>query len=159
MKKTNARGFLTGFTIIELLVVVAIIGLLSSIISFAVGQSRLRARDTKRVTDMKQIKSGLDLYFTSGSGYPDTVTWSAAEGTQLACGETTVLTVPRDPSFPVYAYGYTASGSSQTGCGTTVRAAYQIRFFIENRSGYYRMNEDGNLTDDAGNPVSFDDLI
>ncbi len=52
-----------GFTIIELIVVIAIIGLLVGIIIVAVQPARLKARDAKRKTDMAQI--GRLLYSSS----------------------------------------------------------------------------------------------
>ena len=59
-----------GFTLIELLVVIAIIGLLSTIISVAMGNARLKARDAKRMSDLKQIQTALELYYTDQNGYP-----------------------------------------------------------------------------------------
>jgi len=146
-----------GFTLIELLVVVAIIGLLSSIISLGVNNSRIKARDAKRVTDLKQVKTGLDLYFANGSGYPAAEAW--VTGALLQCNTTEIMRVPADPLVGTYEYEYAASGSSTTGCGTTVRGAYEIRFYIENKGAYYRMNEDGQLTTDGGSPTSFDALL
>jgi prepilin-type N-terminal cleavage/methylation domain-containing protein len=52
-----------GFTLIELLVVIAIIGLLASVVLFAVLPVRMKARDTKRKTDMAQM--GQFLYASS----------------------------------------------------------------------------------------------
>ena len=44
-----------GFTLIELLVVIAIIGLLSSIAVVSLNGARAKARDAKRVSDVKQL--------------------------------------------------------------------------------------------------------
>ena len=49
-----------GFTIIELLVVISIIGLLSTISVVSLNGARIKSRDAKRVSDIKQIKTGLD---------------------------------------------------------------------------------------------------
>lgn len=62
-----------GFTLIELLVVIAIIGVLASIVLASLNNARTKARDTRRITDIKQIQLALELYFDGfGAGkYPD----------------------------------------------------------------------------------------
>lgn len=155
--KLNDRS--PGFTLIELLVVVAIIGLLLSIISISLTASRTRARDTRRISDMKQYKTGLDLYYAQGSGYPDTINFLTQAGQTLQCSGTTFFRIADDPAAPVYHYTYTSSGSSSSGCGGIVRSAYGIQFFIENKGAYYTMDEDGTVRDSANNPVSFDSLL
>jgi prepilin-type N-terminal cleavage/methylation domain-containing protein len=64
----------TGFTLIELLVVIAIIGLLSSIALIALMSGRQKSRDVKRLGDMTQMNTGLELYFTLNKGYPSVTT-------------------------------------------------------------------------------------
>jgi prepilin-type N-terminal cleavage/methylation domain-containing protein len=59
-----------GFTIIELLVVVAIIGLLSSVILASMNKSRGRARDTRRSEDVKQLVNAVNLYATENGPFP-----------------------------------------------------------------------------------------
>ena len=60
-----------GFTLIELLVVIAIIGVLSSIVLASLNSARKKARDTRRITDLKQIQLALELYFDGQSNqYP-----------------------------------------------------------------------------------------
>jgi len=61
-----------GFTLIELLVVIAIIGLLSTLAVVALGSARQKARDSKRLSDVKQIQTALELYFTDNNSYPTT---------------------------------------------------------------------------------------
>ena len=51
-----------GFTIIELIVVIAIIAVLASIILVSVNQYQAKARDAKRVADMNQILKALNIY-------------------------------------------------------------------------------------------------
>ena len=66
MIKSNKKGF----TLIELLVVIAIIGLLSTLAVVALNSARQKSRDSKRVADVKQIQTALELYFADSNGYP-----------------------------------------------------------------------------------------
>jgi prepilin-type N-terminal cleavage/methylation domain-containing protein len=147
-----------GFTLIELLIVVAIIGLLTSIVSVALNTSRMRARDARRVSDMKQIKAGLDLYFQSGSGYPTEATWAANVGKMLQCGTDNTLVVPHDP-LPTYSYTYAGVAPTYSGCGDIVTTGYTVQFFVENKNVYYTVDQAGTVRDAGGNAVSFDSLL
>ena len=59
-----------GFTLIELLVVIAIIGLLASIVLVAVNAVRARSRDLARVATVDQLRSDLQVYYSSNNAYP-----------------------------------------------------------------------------------------
>ena len=59
-----------GFTLIELIVVIAIIGLLVSVVLAALGKSRERADITKFVADYRAVSNALELYRQSNGGYP-----------------------------------------------------------------------------------------
>lgn len=61
-----------GFTLIELLVVIAIIALLSGVILASLSTARMKSRDAKRVSDLRQIKIALELYFDANNKYPAT---------------------------------------------------------------------------------------
>ncbi len=75
MKRTQS-----GFTLIELLVVIAIIGLLSTLAVVALNSARQRSRDAKRVSDIRQVQTALELGFSETNNYP--------AGTSLALGST-----------------------------------------------------------------------
>lgn len=59
MSKKNKHGF----TLIELLIVIAIVGILSAIGLLALNNSRERARDAKRESDLDHIRTAMQLYF------------------------------------------------------------------------------------------------
>ncbi len=60
-----------AFTLIELLVVIAIIGLLATLSVVALSNTRARARDSRRVSDVKQIHTALELYYNAANQYPE----------------------------------------------------------------------------------------
>jgi type II secretion system protein G len=113
-----------GFTLIELLVVIAIIGLLASIVLVSLNSARQKARDSRRLTDIRQVALALELYAdTNNSAYP-TVTgctaanWSGTmttclEGTGAApCNVSYMTRVPVDPSNgATYFYAYASTGA------------------------------------------------
>jgi prepilin-type N-terminal cleavage/methylation domain-containing protein len=59
-----------GFTIIELLVIVAIIGLLATLALVSINSSRAKARDALRIHTMGQFRLALDMYHTNNQKYP-----------------------------------------------------------------------------------------
>ncbi|HYF05579.1 MAG TPA: type II secretion system protein, partial [Patescibacteria group bacterium] len=59
-----------GFTLIELLVVIAIIGLLASIVLISLQAPTAKARDARRVAEVRQIVSQLEQFNTECSAYP-----------------------------------------------------------------------------------------
>lgn len=82
MRNTKSQQ---GFTLIEMLVVIAIVGVLAGVVMTMVSQARVKARDAKRRNDLVQIQKGLELYYTTNNnGFPNTNdTWYAATG---SCG-------------------------------------------------------------------------
>ncbi|PIR69656.1 MAG: hypothetical protein COU47_02000 [Candidatus Niyogibacteria bacterium CG10_big_fil_rev_8_21_14_0_10_46_36] len=68
-KKKNVMSA-GGFTILELLVVLAIIGMLASFVFVQTGGFRSNSRDANREESIKQLQNGLDLYHVTHLRYP-----------------------------------------------------------------------------------------
>ncbi len=62
-----------GFTLIEMLIVVTIIALLSSLVLVGLRPARTAARDARRVVDLNEVRNGLELYFNKCGYYPGQV--------------------------------------------------------------------------------------
>src|SRR3989344_1689786 len=96
-----------GFTLIELLVVIAIIGLLSSVVLASLNGARKKARDARRLSDIKSLQSALELYYDSNSNaYPATLA-ALVTGGQISV-------VPTDPSGGTAALGYVQGAGGQS---------------------------------------------
>ncbi|TAN33016.1 prepilin-type N-terminal cleavage/methylation domain-containing protein [Patescibacteria group bacterium] len=112
-----------GFSLIELLVVVAIIGLLATLAVVALNGARIKARDGKRLSDLKQIQTALELYQDENNSYPAGAS-AALGGTNYAClnasgfaavgcANALMGRVPTDPkNSGVYVYTYNAASST-----------------------------------------------
>lgn len=59
-----------GFTLVELMVVISIIGILSAIVYASFGTSRKIARDDIRKTDLKNLQVAIELYKAQNGQYP-----------------------------------------------------------------------------------------
>lgn len=59
-----------GFTLIELIVVVAIVGLLATAATIIYSKSQAKARDTRRAEDLATIKDALKMYYQQHYFYP-----------------------------------------------------------------------------------------
>ncbi len=68
MKKI--KKYFRAFTFIELLVVVTIIGILSTLVVLNLQNSRAKARNSQRKSDLNTIASALETYYADYSGYP-----------------------------------------------------------------------------------------
>ena len=99
MKTQTAKK---GFTLIEVLVVVGIIGLLASVLLVALGPASARGRDTRRVADLGSIQSALEIHFARHGRYPTALAHLTAG---IAGAPGVARTLPRDPS-PAQGYGY-----------------------------------------------------
>jgi len=66
----NIKKQQPGFTLVELLVVISIISLLSSLGMVALNSARAKARDAMRLGQMAQLRTALAFYFDEHTNYP-----------------------------------------------------------------------------------------
>jgi prepilin-type N-terminal cleavage/methylation domain-containing protein len=60
-----------GFTILEILVVVAIVGILGAVAIYSLGVSRASTRDAKRISDVSVIRAALTQYWLQKASFPE----------------------------------------------------------------------------------------
>ncbi|MDD5032512.1 MAG: prepilin-type N-terminal cleavage/methylation domain-containing protein [Candidatus Pacebacteria bacterium] len=60
----------TGFTLIELMVVIAILGIISSLVLSSISSARRTSHDTKRVADLKEVSKALAFFYDVNGTYP-----------------------------------------------------------------------------------------
>lgn len=70
-----------GFTLIELMVVIAIIAILSGILLANFAAARANSRDGQRISDMAQIQLALAGYFNQCNAYPASLAVTATSAT------------------------------------------------------------------------------
>lgn len=106
MMKVNKRKLEInkGFTLVELLVVIAIIGILATIALVSLNSARIKARDTRRLADVRQVALALEFCYNDTNKYIPTAAFPPP-GQPLSCGGTTFITaMPGNPTGGAYLY-------------------------------------------------------
>lgn len=62
-----------GFTLVELLIVIAIIAIIAGIILGSMAEARAKGRDASKIRSMNEIQKALTLYQSQYDGYPSTL--------------------------------------------------------------------------------------
>ncbi len=132
-----------GFTLIELLVVIAIIGLLSTLAVIALNNARMKSRDAKRVSDIKQIQSAMELYYNDANGYPDATNSKINDetfgtGSMSYDGTTYMNIIPSNPNPGGEEYAYEETDNQ----------SYSLTYKLESGaggigSGFHTASEQG----------------
>ena len=130
-----------GFTLIEILIVVAIIAILASVVLVGLGPTQSLGRDARRVSDLHEVQNGLELYYNRCGFYPGSAN-SGACGTAGAVTSWTALasaltgsgigvsSVPNDPSGGTTSYVYGVNSTAPT-----PNTTYVLEATLENGSG------------------------
>lgn len=154
-----------GFTLVELLVAVGIIGVLASVSVVSVNSVRAKGRDAKRVSEVKQMQTALEAYFSNSASasYPvlgtDATAATLGSGNQVKLCNTTVgfdtaancdnaanapvfmARVPRDPSNgaqiggQAFEYTYRSKTAANAECTAAPCPSYEVGFRLEGGTG------------------------
>ena len=146
-----------GFTLIELLVVISIIGLLSSVVMTTTSTARVKARTAKRVADLRQIQTALELYYEDNNGYPnpgwgwrsECAAWGGLAADQVIPGlvPTYLARFPSDPSMKISdneaCYLYLSNGVDYTILDHNIAGAEGASFSYNSFPNLYDSTRDG----------------
>ena len=113
----NLRRSTSGFTIVELLVVIVVIAILVALTLPNLFGLQRRARDDDRKNDLKNVQSALETYYSDSQAYP---------ATSAALTPDYMDAVPEDPQGGAYEYT-----PAPAGC-TTACESYTITADLEN---------------------------
>jgi type II secretion system protein G len=139
-----------GFTLIELLVVIAIIGILSSVVLASLNSARTKARDARRIADLRQIQIALELYYDANNKYPIVSNWIYSTDSSWNTLQTAltpyIASLPKDPINNTagpwttgnysYSYGWNVGAGSCPGfpSGDCSGQTYDLVAQLENTS-------------------------
>lgn len=107
IRSINSDRRKRGFTLIELLVVIAIIGILIAVGSVSYTRAVQLSRDSRRKTDLEQIRQALETYRSENFVYPDDSDLSDLQTDYIT-------TVPTDPKEGTNGYTYTYDRTTPT---------------------------------------------
>lgn len=104
-----------GFTLMELLIVIALIGILVTMGVASYGTAQVKSRDSRRKTDMKVIQNAFEQYYSENNGdYPPDEAIKT-DGTYFPGG------FPKDPKpapYAAYSWSPVATGVSYCACAS-----------------------------------------
>ncbi len=125
-----------GFTLVELLVVIAIIGVLATLLLLQLGVARQRARDAKRIADVNQVRTAVELYFDDNGQYPQVATYA---GLASLLAPKYLVLLPLDAlNLSPFVYNYAYNGNTK----------YQISATLEQWA--QALNSDADINSTAG---------
>lgn len=132
-----------AFTLIELLVVIAIISIIAVLGMVSLGNARMKARDAKRVADIKQVQVALEMFYNGTNRYPTQEEWDSGTIVATTTSGDTVYYLTSVPSAPVPADGNCSASDNQYSYVST-GDSYTIDFCIGSVIG--DIKEPGPLT-------------
>ncbi|MBU1070817.1 type II secretion system GspH family protein [Patescibacteria group bacterium] len=114
----------TGFTFVELLVVITIIAILTGAAVASFGNTNIKSRNARRLADIETIRSALELCRTEAGSYP----LSIYTPDNITCDSVVYLTsTPKDPKTNGN-YSYTRSSATSYTISCTLEGGGSCSF-------------------------------
>lgn len=110
---------LGGFTLVEILIVISIIGILTTLAILSFGSTEEISRNNTRLSDVKQIQLSLEEYYKYENAYPSELVFGD-KLTGPSTGKTFLNIVPKNPEprddgdCPDQEYQYTYDSSTKS---------------------------------------------
>ncbi len=115
----------TGFTLVELLVVVTIIGILSGIAVVGMTSVRQKAQDTSHLAGIRDLQLSLEAYKSVNGRYPDAGTQGGSDYI-VALAPSFIGKLPVDnPQNSTTGYHYAVSADKKTYCVYVKRTIFR----------------------------------
>ncbi|MFA4942030.1 MAG: FISUMP domain-containing protein [Patescibacteria group bacterium] len=125
----------SAFTLIELLVVIAIIGLLATVSVIALNNARSKSRDAKRVSEIKQIQTALELYYNDQNRYPLTAEFISGGEIFSTSSYGTTTYLAHIPSAPTPADGACSDSENIFTYTSNDGSSYSLTFCLGVNTG------------------------
>jgi len=120
-----------AFTLVELLVVIAIISIIAVLGMVSLSNARMKSRDAKRVTDVKQVQVALEMFYNTNNRYPTTDEWNAGTIVSTSSSGEVVYFLTSIPAAPLPADGDCDIDSNAYAYTPTVNGEdYSINFCL-----------------------------
>ena len=147
----------SGFTLIELMVVISIIGIMATLVVVGLNSARSKSRDYKRLSDVSEIAQGLDLYEISN---PSSVINNCNKGSVTTACQDIGDVQWGNYKDPLGTLACTSASNApcqySIGISTPKTDNYEICFYMESSSviggpGVYRRTQGGNFSPGCSN--------
>lgn len=137
-----------GFTIVELLIVIVVIGILATLVIITFTGIQQKARNTKRQTDINAINSHMEAFFAQNAYYPTLAhandgTWRSTnmkglDPEALKDPKGSASTLVASPAANSYAYAVTDDAGASCASDETTCTKYTLTATLEGGGTYVK---------------------
>jgi len=141
---------LKGFTLLEILVVISIIGILTGLALLSFEPTQKRARDTQRKSDLKQYQTSLEGFANESNGYYPSRTTPTVISDSFCTSLSIEGECPVDPKDG-YDYHYLSNGT----VGLNDASEYVLWSDLEISDGFWVICSSGKTGVSSTEPTTY----